>query len=131
MGIDSNFWGPHLWIFLHSVAASYSDNPTFSDIKEMEDFVRNLAKIIPCSICKKHFMSLINDGHKSTIRPFGITILKNRKSFFKWTYDIHNYVNKYKKLRPGQIRHRPPSYKSVILYYNTKLSIKTKQMKLL
>lgn len=123
MGINSRFWGPHLWIFLHSVAANYPDEPTVYDITNTQNFIFSLVHIIPCSICKEHFNNLLIKGAKvESIKPLTINTLKNRKTLFKWTYDIHNYVNKYKKLYMGEKRKPPPSLKNVIIYYNTKLS---------
>ena len=56
MGSDSNFWGRYLWVFLHTIASTYPDRPNITDIKNMENFLMSLGEVIPCSICKVHFI---------------------------------------------------------------------------
>ena len=127
MGVVSNFWGPHLWIFLHSVSMNYSDKPSSLEITNMFNFIISLENIIPCKICRGHYSKLIREGAKG-IPPLSINVLNNRKTFVKYIYDIHNYINKFKPLEGNQIRFEPPSLKSVALFYNSKLSVGSKKL---
>ena len=35
-------WGPHAWIFLHSITFNYPDNPTDDEKKHYKNFFENL-----------------------------------------------------------------------------------------
>jgi hypothetical protein len=65
---------------------------------------------------------------KDNILPLSIHVLKDRKTFVKYIYDIHNYVNKYKPIENNEKRINPPSIKSVVEFYNSKLSIGSKKL---
>ena len=41
-------WGPHAWIFLHSVTLEYPDNPTDEDKQNMINFIDSLGNVLPC-----------------------------------------------------------------------------------
>ena len=73
------------------------------------------------------YSKLIREGAKG-IPPLSINVLNNRKTFVKYIYDIHNYINKFKPLEGNQIRFEPPSLKSVALFYNSKLSVGSKKL---
>lgn len=81
-------WGPHAWIFLHSVTMNYPKDPTQQDKKEMRDFFNSLRYVLPCEKCakslQKHMMKC----------PLTDNILNSRDSLVKWLIDIHNIVNK-------------------------------------
>ena len=130
MGVYNKFWGPHFWIILHSIAASYSDKPSAIELSNMFNFMSSIENIVPCGQCKEHYQKLMLYGSKkNNIPPMTVKVLKNRKSLFKYIYNIHTFVNQYKPLEKGEKRKKPPSLKSVIEFYNTKLSIITPKMK--
>jgi len=35
----ADIWGPHAWIFLHSISLEYPDNPTNIDKNNMKNFI--------------------------------------------------------------------------------------------
>ena len=46
-------WGPHAWIFLHSITFDYPDNPTKEVKEKYKGFFESLQDILPCEKCKK------------------------------------------------------------------------------
>ena len=123
--MDPNFWGPHLWIFLHTVAMNYPSTPNKEDIRNTHNFLVSLSHIIPCSVCRDHFLVILkngvsSDGGSAVISPLTSNVLNNRDSFFKWIYDIHDYINKHKFVPRGKLRTESPPYESVVHFYNSK-----------
>lgn len=81
-------WGPHAWIFLHSIALQYPEHPTNTQKMEYKLFFRLLSKVLPCIQCQNHFMEYLQHHEKQFNDAF-----KNRKTLFEWTLKFHNYVN--------------------------------------
>lgn len=84
-------WGPHAWIFLHSVTFDYPDNPSPHIKEQFKNFFESLQYILPCEMCREHY--------KHNLKRFPITnnVLKSRKNLIEWLIDIHNNVNKSNK----------------------------------
>ena len=80
-------WGPHAWVFLHSVALGYPDNPTEAISNAYFDFFQNVGKVLPCGTCREHYMRDFGNGN--TLRD----ALFNNEALFRWTVDAHNRVN--------------------------------------
>ena len=81
-------WGPHAWMFLHSITLEYPDKPTEQEINDMYIFLTSLGNILPCKKCKYNFKSHLKKY------PISNDTLKNKKNLTKWLIDIHNCVNK-------------------------------------
>lgn len=86
--MNSAIWGPHAWIFLHSITLSYPSCPTNQDKKNYKSFFESLKDILPCDKCK------LNYSNHLITTPLTDKILSNKESFIKWLIDIHNNVNK-------------------------------------
>ena len=86
-------WGPHAWIFLHSVTLEYPDNPTDEDKQNMINFINSLGKILPCIKCQNNF--------KIHLTKFPLTdkVLETKQNLVYWLIDIHNCVNDIKKTK--------------------------------
>lgn len=79
------YWGPLYWYMLHSVINNFPNDPIPNDISVYNAFLYLFINIIPCSICKAHFITLVRNY------PISYPI-KN------WAFNIHNIVNaKHKK----------------------------------
>lgn len=80
-------WGPHAWIFLHSITLEYPDNPTSEDKVNIVNFINSLGPVLPCQKCRINF--------KSHIEKYPLTeeVLKSKTNLVKWMIDIHNCVN--------------------------------------
>lgn len=80
-------WGPGMWLFLHTVALEYPENPTLKDKQQHLNFLKCLQPIIPCPKCSNHF--------KQNLDSYNLDhALENRNNLFEWTVKIHNQVNK-------------------------------------
>lgn len=86
--MKSEIWGPHAWIFLHSIALEYPNNPSEIDKKNMISFFNSLGNVLPCYKCKVNFKKHIKD------KPLTDEILSSKNNLVKWLIDIHNSVNK-------------------------------------
>ena len=86
MHIPPEVWGPFFWHTIHIVALGYPQNPEYSDKKAAKEFFESMQNLIPCPICRKHYVS-----HMAKL-PI-TTALDNRKDLFRWTIDLHNDVN--------------------------------------
>lgn len=82
--MDPTKWGPHLWFFLHTISFNYPENPSFNNKTNYNDFYNTLKNIIPCELCKAHYIK-----HLETSPPN----LSSRNELVKWTIDLHNQVN--------------------------------------
>jgi hypothetical protein len=87
MNFPPEVWGPFFWHTIHIVALGYSNNPTYSDKKAAKDFFESLQHLIPCSICKSHYVQHFKNN---PITPS----LDSRADLIQWTINIHNEVNK-------------------------------------
>lgn len=87
MNFPPEVWGPFFWHTIHIVALGYPKDPTYSDKKAAKEFFESLQHLIPCSICKNHYVQHIKN---KPITPS----LDTREHLIQWTIDIHNEVNK-------------------------------------
>lgn len=86
--MNPEVWGPHVWIFLHSVTLSYPSKPTKTDKQNIENFFIVVPEILPCPKCRDHFR-----GHYSK-NPLTDEILSSKEKLVKWLISLHNSVNK-------------------------------------
>jgi len=81
-------WGRHLWFSIHFIALDFPEEPSTEDVRHFKSFYENLHQVIPCYKCSINYVKHLNE------RPLELSDLKNAKTLFKWTVDIHNIVNK-------------------------------------
>lgn len=86
-GMVTNVWGPSLWHVLHTISFNYPVNPTVEDKKNYRQYFESLGNVLPCRACR--------DNYKVNLSKVKLTekALKNRKSFSKWVFNLHNHVN--------------------------------------
>lgn len=81
--IDPRKWGPSLWVSIHSMAAAYE--PEEVPEQEVVNFMKSLAHLLPCSKCREHWVTLMQD--------FPVTEwLQSRDTFFTWTLKVRDMV---------------------------------------
>jgi hypothetical protein len=84
-------WGPEGWILFHVLPFYYANiNPKLKQSKLFKEFYVNLKDVLPCIYCRQSYKKFLEE----------LPIEKSLGGFmplFKWTYKIHNLVNK--KLR--------------------------------
>lgn len=82
----TSIWGPSYWHFFHLTTTLYPNNPSYTDKKMGNIFLKSIDKILPCPKCAKHY--------KENINSFKIKdALNSKKNFIKLFIDLHNLVN--------------------------------------
>jgi hypothetical protein len=81
------FWGFAGWHFIHAVALGYPHEPSEEIKKAYSIFFSMIPYVLPCPFCGKHFSENMS---KNPIR------LDNKMELFKWTVEMHNFVNESK-----------------------------------
>jgi hypothetical protein len=85
--MDPDIWGPHAWMFLHSVTLAYPEKPTDIDKTNFEKFFNSLQPVLPCKKCSDNYKIHIDEN------PI-LNHLDNKEKLVKWLIDIHNRVNR-------------------------------------
>jgi len=87
-GMLVSVWGPSMWHALHIISFNYPIKPTFEEKKHYRDFVLNLQYVLPCKYCR------INLKTNFKQLPLKMSTMKNRDTFSKYIYELHELVNK-------------------------------------
>jgi hypothetical protein len=102
--MDTRFWGPYGWKFLHTLPYAY--NPR-SDKERgaMKGFLKLLGEMLPCIYCRRsytqYYKEMPVDNHLGSVARLE-----------KWMYELHNKVNG--KLRgQGILKTKNPSFKCI------------------
>ena len=77
--------GINTWSLLHSMAASYPNEPTEEDKKYITNFLYSLANLFPCKICGSHLLKMLK---KEGVHA------DSREELVNYICKIHNIVNK-------------------------------------
>ena len=77
--------GRNTWSLLHSMAASYPNEPTEEDKKQITNFLYSLANLFPCKICGSHLLKMLK---KEGVHA------DSREELVNYICKIHNIVNK-------------------------------------
>jgi len=103
--MDTRFWGPSGWKFLHVLSFSYKpDNASL-----VAEFLGTLPYVLPCKFCRYSLTEYYQE------HPYG-PALKSQKAFTQWLYTIHNCVNE--KLRKQGLNPSPdPKFSDVEIFY--------------
>lgn len=87
MGMNIQIWGPAAWSFLQTAAFAYGKDPEKPTVEEKQhalQFFTTLPYILPCSICRAHYLEHIKK-HPPNV--------SNRDALTRWIVKIHNIVN--------------------------------------
>jgi len=87
-GMLTSVWGPAAWHLLHTISFNYPINPTEENKKQYKYFIESLGDVLPCKYCR---MNLKNNLKAHPIKPCH---MKNRDSFSRYIYNLHEIVNK-------------------------------------
>ena len=87
-GMITSVWGPPLWHYLHTMSFNYPVNPSAEEKKHYMNFVENLKYVLPCKYCR---MNLKNNFKQL---PLKMCDMKNRETFSRYVYSLHELVNK-------------------------------------
>lgn len=84
--MEPTIWGPHAWIFLHSITLGYPEYPTDRDKQNFKNFFENLGYILPCDKCRFNYVEHMKKYNLDNA-------LGSRDELIKWLVNIHNEVN--------------------------------------
>lgn len=89
-------WGPPLWKILHSLTESLGNqkNTVIStdEANEMVFLLRDLEKIMPCALCRKHYNAWRKEHPLEKLSQLRGPAF--RDAVRRWLYDLHEDVNK-------------------------------------
>ena len=94
-GMLTTVWGPSMWHYLHTMSFNYPVNPTDEEKKHYRDFVLNLQYVLPCKYCRQ------NLTNNFKVFPLQMCDMKNRETFSKYIYKLHEMVNKLLNKKSG------------------------------
>ena len=94
-GMLTTVWGPGMWHYLHTMSFNYPVNPTEADKHHYRRFVLNLQHVLPCKYCR---INLKENFKKLPLKP---CVMKNRDTFSRYVYNLHEHINKMLKKKSG------------------------------
>jgi hypothetical protein len=107
--METIFWGPDGWEFLHILSFIFPENPTFDDKNKFATFMKTVCYILPCKYCRASFTKYSESLPISDYLTSRITVID-------WLYKMHNKVNK--KLRSqGFCKHANPELDTIYKKY--------------
>lgn len=118
-GFLTSVWGPMLWSYLHTMSFNYPTEPTAENKKHYRDFILNLQYVMPCKYCRMNLKKNLKQ------LPLRMEHMKNRETFSRYVYDLHEIVNKMLKKKSGlsydDVRERYENFRSRCTNENLKL----------
>ncbi len=87
-GFLTTFWGSLVWTFLHTISFNYPVEPSNEDKKNYKNYLMSLGKVLPCKYCRDNFQKNLKKC------KFSDKVFKNRETFSKFIFCLHNEVNK-------------------------------------
>ena len=118
-GMLTTVWGPSMWHFLHTMSFNYPINPTRRDKINYRNFILNLQNILPCKYCR------VNLKRNFQAHPLKMCDMKNRNTFSKYIYKLHEIINKMLKKKSGltycDVRERYEHFRARCTEENPKL----------
>ena len=87
-GMQTTIFGPLIWHTLHTISFNYPINPSISDKKHYTDYILSLQYILPCKLCRENLKKNLKET------GFNKSVMKNRDTFSRYIYKLHNKVNK-------------------------------------
>jgi len=94
-GMLTTVWGPSMWHALHTISFNYPVEPTNDQKRQYRSFLMNLVHVLPCKYCrenlKKNFKKL----------PLTLAQMRNRDTFSRYVYNLHELVNRMLKKKSG------------------------------
>jgi hypothetical protein len=94
-GMLTKIWGPSLWHYLHVMSFNYPVNPSKEDKDNYRKFLCSLRHVLPCGKCRKN----LRKNFKKLPPKRGV--FKNRETFSRYIYNLHELINKMLKKKSG------------------------------
>ena len=86
-GMLTSVWGPGMWHYLHTMSFNYPVNPTKQDKMHYFSFMWSLRYVLPCGKCRAN----LRENYKKL--PLTMKHMKNRESFSRYVFDLHELIN--------------------------------------
>jgi hypothetical protein len=86
-GMLTTVWGPSQWHFLHTMSFNYPTHPSTLQKKAYRNYMLNLKNVLPCGKCRNN----LKENYKKL--PLVMSHMRNRETFSKYVYDLHELVN--------------------------------------
>jgi hypothetical protein len=87
-GMMTSIWGPAMWHALHTISFDYPVHPTNEQKKHYKEFIESLKYVLPCKYCR------LNLTNNFKIYPIRECHMKNRDTFSRYVYSLHEIINK-------------------------------------
>jgi len=87
-GMMTSIWGPAMWHALHTISFDYPVHPTNEQKKHYKEFIESLKYVLPCKYCR------LNLTNNLKIYPIRECHMKNRDTFSRYVYSLHEIINK-------------------------------------
>jgi hypothetical protein len=94
-GMLTSVWGPSMWHYLHTMSFNYPVEPSKENKHYYKEFIKNLQYTLPCKYCR------INLKNNFKAHPIKECHMKDRESFSKYIYELHELVNKMLNKKSG------------------------------
>ena len=94
-GMLTTVWGHSLWHSLHTISFNYPLRPTKQDKIQYRRFIHQLKYVLPCKYCR------LNLKENFKCLPLKHKHMKNRDTFSRYVYDLHELINKMLKKKSG------------------------------
>jgi hypothetical protein len=109
-GMMTSIWGPAIWHALHTISFDYPVHPTNEEKKHYKEFIENLKYVLPCKYCR------INLSNNLKLYPISECHMKNRETFSRYVYNLHEIINKMLGKKSGlsycEVRERYEHFRS-------------------
>lgn len=87
-GMLTTIWGPAMWHFLHTISFNYPVEPSAKQKKQYKQFILSLRNVLPCRYCRENLSKNLKQLN------FSNKHMKDRSTFSRFVYDLHELVNK-------------------------------------
>ena len=87
-GMQTSIWGPLFWTVLHLTSFNYPVHPTTQQKEDYCVWLLSMGKVLPCRYCRENFPRNLRAA------GFGPTVFRDRESFSRFVYELHNCVNR-------------------------------------
>lgn len=108
--MDTRFWGPSGWLFLHQISFAYNPERQRKPVRQLLEM---LPFVLPCKFCRASLTEYMEADSLEAA-------LKSRNELARWMWRIHNQVNN-KLRKQGQPVDPDPSFESVENFYTENL----------
>jgi len=87
-GFMTSIWGPPQWHMLHTISFNYPTEPTLKERINYRKYILSLQDVLPCKFCRKNLHTNLKQ------LPLTMADMKNRDTFSRYIYELHELVNK-------------------------------------